>query len=70
MGPDGDLVASMISTAVVPRLSAVITGGALDPYSGTHIRRIIHLTEEIEASMEKGNIKLQVGFAMSWEHSS
>ncbi|KAF8073909.1 nineteen complex-related protein 2-domain-containing protein [Lyophyllum atratum] len=59
LGPDGDLVASMISTAVIPRLSAIIAGGAFDPYSEVHTRRAIDLAEEVEASVEEGNIKLQ-----------
>ncbi|KAG6878518.1 hypothetical protein C0993_005449, partial [Termitomyces sp. T159_Od127] len=59
LGPDGDLVASMISTAVIPRLAAVIAGGALDPYSETHVRRAAHLSEEVEASVESGSAKLQ-----------
>ncbi|RDB19034.1 GC-rich sequence DNA-binding factor 2 [Hypsizygus marmoreus] len=59
LGSDGDLVASMISTAVIPRLSAIIAGGAFDPYSESHTRRAIHLAEEVEASVEQGNVKLQ-----------
>ncbi|KAG6817011.1 hypothetical protein H0H87_000907 [Tephrocybe sp. NHM501043] len=59
LGPDGDLVASMVSTAVIPRLSAVMSGGALDPYSEVHIRRVVHLAEEVEASVESGNLKVQ-----------
>ncbi|KAG6891529.1 hypothetical protein C0992_005064 [Termitomyces sp. T32_za158] len=62
LGPDGDLVASMISTAVIPRLAVVIGGGALDPYSESHVRRAVHLSEEIEASVESGNLKLQTLF--------
>ncbi|KAG6902530.1 hypothetical protein C0995_015348 [Termitomyces sp. Mi166 len=62
LGPDGDLVASMISTAVIPRLAAVIAGGALDPYSEAHVRRVVHLSEEVEASVESGNAKLQILF--------
>lgn len=58
LGPDGDLVSSMISTAVIPRLSAVLAE-TFDPYSGRHIRRMIDLTEEVEASVEDGNAKLQ-----------
>ncbi|KAG6839194.1 hypothetical protein C0991_004989, partial [Blastosporella zonata] len=49
----------MISTAVIPRLSAVIGGGALDPYSEAHIRRVVHLAEEVEASVESGSVKVQ-----------
>ncbi|KAF9468648.1 nineteen complex-related protein 2-domain-containing protein [Collybia nuda] len=59
LGPDGDLVASMISTAVIPRLCAVIAE-TFDPYSEKHIRRMIDLTEEVEASVEEGNAKLQM----------
>ncbi|KAF5375932.1 hypothetical protein D9615_008279 [Tricholomella constricta] len=59
LGPDGDLVASMISTAVIPRLSAIIAGGALNPYSEGHIKRAVDLAEELEASVEQGNAKLQ-----------
>lgn len=50
----------MISTAVIPRIAAAIAGGALDPYSETHVRRVVHLSEEVEASVESGNVKLQV----------
>ena len=60
LGPDGDLVASMISTAVIPMICKVIDGGALDVYSLEHIKRIIDLSEEIEASLEAGNVKFQV----------
>jgi len=60
LGPDGDLVASMISTAVIPMICKIIDGGALDVYSLEHIKRIIDLSEEIEASLEAGNVKFQV----------
>lgn len=60
MGPDGDLVASMISTAVIPRIVAVLASGAFDVYSGKHIRRVVDLVEEFEASVENGNVKLHV----------
>ncbi|PFH46529.1 hypothetical protein AMATHDRAFT_154582 [Amanita thiersii Skay4041] len=59
LGPDGDLVASMISTAVIPRLCKLVDSGVLDVYSGKHIRRMIDLAEEVEASIEDGNVKLQ-----------
>ncbi|XP_006462556.1 hypothetical protein AGABI2DRAFT_179259 [Agaricus bisporus var. bisporus H97] len=59
LGPDGDLVASMISTAVIPRICKIIEGGGLNAYSGRHIRRIIDFIEEIEASVEENNVKLQ-----------
>ncbi|KAJ3513492.1 hypothetical protein NLJ89_g2913 [Agrocybe chaxingu] len=57
LGPDGDLVASMISTAVIPVICRAIEGGSLDVYSQKHIRRMIDLSEEIEASVESGNAK-------------
>ena len=30
LGPDGDLVSAMISTAVIPRICKMIEGGAFD----------------------------------------
>ncbi|KAF8887184.1 nineteen complex-related protein 2-domain-containing protein [Infundibulicybe gibba] len=49
LSPDGDLVASMISTAVIPRICKLLEGGALDA-----------LVEEVEASIDPGNAKIQV----------
>ena len=66
LGPDGDLVASMISTAVIPMICKVIEGGALDAYSQKHIVRMVDLAEEIEASLDPGNIKFQVQFDFSF----
>ncbi|KAK1232650.1 hypothetical protein PQX77_004212 [Marasmius sp. AFHP31] len=60
LGEDGDLVSSMITTAIIPRISKLIEGGALDVYSQKHIRRAIDLVEEIEATVEEGSIKLQI----------
>ena len=65
LGPDGDLVASMISTAVIPMICKLLEGGALDVYSLKHTRRVIDLCEEIEASVEEGNLKFQVCFSLS-----
>ena len=59
LGPDGDLVASMISTAIIPRVCKLIEGGGLDVYSEAHIKRVVDLAEEIEATMEEGNGKFQ-----------
>lgn len=39
----------------------LIEGGALDVYSGKHIRRIVDLAEEMEVSVERGSAKFQVG---------
>ncbi|KXN82858.1 GC-rich sequence DNA-binding factor 2 [Leucoagaricus sp. SymC.cos] len=59
LGPEGDLAASMVSTAVIPRICKLLESGALDVYSDHHIRRIIDLFEEVEASVEGENAKLQ-----------
>ena len=50
LGPDGDLVSAMISTAVVPRLVRVIQGGSFDAYSAKHTRRVLDLCDQVEAS--------------------
>lgn len=60
LGPDGDLVASMISTAIIPRVCKLIEGGDLDVYSEAHLKRVVDLAEEIEATMEEGNGKFQI----------
>jgi GC-rich sequence DNA-binding factor len=57
--PDAALLASMISTAVIPKICKVVDGGALDVYSERHIRRMVNLAEEVEASIGK-NDKFQV----------
>lgn len=60
LGPDGDLVSAIVSTTVLPRLTKLVEGGALDPYSSKDIRRLLHLAEEIEVSVEKNHHKFQV----------
>lgn len=53
----------MVSTAIIPRLSKLVESGALDVYSSSHIRRVVDLAEELEASVSEvdhGNLKLQV----------
>jgi GC-rich sequence DNA-binding factor len=59
LGSDGDLVAAMLSTAVIPRLCKVLRGGAFDPYSSVHTRRVIDLAEQVEMSLEKSDAKFQ-----------
>ncbi|EJC98047.1 uncharacterized protein FOMMEDRAFT_97947 [Fomitiporia mediterranea MF3/22] len=49
LGPDGDLASAMLST-IVPRLCKTVQGGAFDPYSSKHVRAIIDLAEQVEAS--------------------
>ncbi len=63
LGPDGDLVSAMITTALIPRFCLVIEGGGLDPYSAKDIRRLIDLAEEIEVSVDKQNQKFEVSLA-------
>jgi GC-rich sequence DNA-binding factor len=59
-GPDGDLVSATITTVVLPRLAKLLEGGALDPFSGKDIRRLVDLAEEVEISVERSNHKFQV----------
>lgn len=60
LGPDGDLVSAMITTAVIPRICKVLEGGGLDPYSAKHVRRLVDLAEEVEVSVAKDDIKFEV----------
>ncbi|KAJ7132963.1 nineteen complex-related protein 2-domain-containing protein [Mycena filopes] len=60
LGPDGDLVASMISTAIIPRICRLVEGGVFDVYSDASVRRMVDLSEEVEASVEAGNAKFLV----------
>ena len=60
LGPDGDLVSAMITTALIPRFCRIIEGGGLDPYSAKDIRRLVDLFEEIEVSVDKQNQKFEV----------
>ncbi|PIL22749.1 hypothetical protein GSI_15442 [Ganoderma sinense ZZ0214-1] len=60
LGPDGDLVSAMITTALIPRLCRIIEGGGLDPYSAKDIRRLVDLAEEIEVSVDKQNQKFEL----------
>lgn len=60
IGPGGDMVSSMISQAIIPRLCKMIEGGAFDPYSMRHTRRVIDITEQVEASVEQEGVRFQV----------
>lgn len=62
LGPDGDLVSAMISTAIVPKLCKIIEGGAFDAYSAKSLRNVLDLAEQVEASIERSNQKFQVRF--------
>ncbi|KAI0087050.1 nineteen complex-related protein 2-domain-containing protein [Irpex rosettiformis] len=59
LGPDGDLVSAMISTAIVPRFCKIIEAGAFNPYSTHNVRIMIDLAEQIEASVERDDLKFQ-----------
>ena len=60
LGSDGDLVSAMISTAIIPRISKMIEGGAFDPYSAKSTRTLVDLAEQIELSVVRDNLKFQV----------
>lgn len=60
IGPGGDMVSSMISQAIIPRLSKIIEGGAFDPYSARHTRRMIDIVEQVEASVDQEGVRFQV----------
>ncbi|WWC73495.1 uncharacterized protein I206_107465 [Kwoniella pini CBS 10737] len=57
LGPDGDLVASMVSSAVVPLLTKAFEAGAYDPYSAGQTRRVIDLVDMVKEMMGKDSKK-------------
>jgi len=58
--PDDDLPVNMCSTMLIPRLNALIAGGALDAYSSTQIPRLIDMAEQVEAHLGTENIRFSV----------
>ena len=60
LGPDGDLVSAMISTAVIPRICKMIEGGAFDPYSSKDTRTLVDLAEQIEVSVVRDNLQFRL----------
>ncbi|KAF8755080.1 Haspin like kinase domain [Rhizoctonia solani] len=46
------------ATAIIPRLSKLIQAGALDPYSGKHVKRLRDVVEQIEAIVQVDPAKL------------
>jgi GC-rich sequence DNA-binding factor len=62
--PEDDLPVNMCSTMLIPKLNALIAGGALDPYSSKQILRVIDLAEQIEASLGSDNIRYSVGYSV------
>ncbi len=60
LGPDGDLVSAMMSTAIIPKLCKVVEKGGFDPFSSKDIRRLVDVAEEIEASVPRTEPKFEV----------
>ncbi|KAI8994209.1 nineteen complex-related protein 2-domain-containing protein [Trametes punicea] len=61
LGPDGDLVSAMVSTALIPHFCRLLESGALDPYSATDVRRLVDLAEQVEASgVERQSLKFEL----------
>ena len=60
LGPDGDLVSAMISTAVVPRLCKVVQAGAFDPSSSKHVRMLVDLAEQVESSANADKLEVSL----------
>ncbi|KAF8319659.1 hypothetical protein DL93DRAFT_2164354 [Clavulina sp. PMI_390] len=65
LGSDGDLVASMVTTSVIPLLNKFFTKGGVDPYSSKHVKRAVDLAEQVEICVEKSDAKFQT-FARSF----
>ncbi|CDZ96197.1 Transcriptional regulators binding to the GC-rich sequences [Phaffia rhodozyma] len=60
LGPEGDLVASILKNTVLPRLTKVFeSGGAFDPYSGVQTRRAVDLVELLEEGVGKDSARFQ-----------
>ncbi|WWC93055.1 uncharacterized protein L201_008019 [Kwoniella dendrophila CBS 6074] len=57
LGPEGDLVATMVSTAVVPLLTKAFEAGAYDPYSVGQTRRAVDLVDVVREMMGKDSKK-------------
>jgi GC-rich sequence DNA-binding factor len=58
--PEDDLPTNMCSTMLIPRLNALIAGGAFDAYSSTQIPRLIDMAEHLEAYLGTENIRFSV----------
>jgi GC-rich sequence DNA-binding factor len=67
LGPEGDLAAAMVGTAVVPRVVTMLEAGAFDPYSARHVRKLVDFGEQVEIAVERSGPKFQVSLL---HHSS
>jgi GC-rich sequence DNA-binding factor len=60
LGVDGDLVAAMVSSAVVPLLTKSFESGAYDSYSAAQTRRAVDLAEVVSELSGKDSRKFTV----------
>lgn len=60
LGPDGDLVPEVLGMVIIPRLKAIVEGGALDPYSETSISRLRDLVDGISLFIPIDHPRFQV----------
>jgi GC-rich sequence DNA-binding factor len=60
LGPDGDLVAQMVSDAVVPLLTRAFEAGAYDPYSAKQTRKAVDLADVVAELTGKDSRKFSV----------
>lgn len=68
LGPDGDLVASMVSTAVIPLLCKFLASGGVDPYSSKHVKQAVDLAEQVELCVDRKEVKFQVSMMFTTLH--
>ena len=66
LGPDGNLVSAMISTAIVPRLCKIFEGKAFDPYSANAVMRVLDIARQVEASIAVEHAKFHV--SRTWHY--
>ncbi|KAI0036544.1 nineteen complex-related protein 2-domain-containing protein [Vararia minispora EC-137] len=57
-----DLVSSMITTTVIPRIVRIIENGGFDPWSAKNVRRVIDFAEELETTIDRTDLKFQMLF--------
>jgi len=60
LGPDGDLVAAIVESTVVPRLQKLFEAGAFDPYSSRETRKAVDMLEQVEEFVGREKAKFQV----------
>lgn len=58
--PDGGLVLTMISTAVVSRFCKMLECGGFNPYCGRDVKRIIDDAQQLAASIGSGHIRIMM----------